>query len=122
MELKHLIIEINRSVDELDYVKARKYIEDNMEVLEGNRTSLKSNAREIMKFVKERVNSGIEPISRQELAIIQAVNTYANKFDLRGIKTVLRDKAKVFQREDIIDFLNSDAKTILESLGVIKKH
>ncbi|MGM7636150.1 hypothetical protein [Bacillus sp. Hm123] len=122
MELQYLITEINRSVDELDYSKARKYIEENIEVLEGNKARLKSNAREIMSFVKEKVNAGVLPISRQELAAIHAINAYAYQFDLRGIKVVLRDKAKVFQREDIIDFLNNDAKIILDSLGVIREH
>lgn len=121
MKLEELIERINKCVDEYDYVTARKYIEENIELLKGNQIKLKSNAREILKFLVEQKESGVKPIARTELNIINTINSYAYKFDLRGIKTLLKDNAKLFLREDVVGHLNSDAKTILAGMGVIKK-
>ena len=120
MKLDELIKQINKSVEDFDYSSARRYIEENINILEENKRFLKSNAREILKFLIEQSKSGGEPLSRKELLIINAVNAYAYKFDLRGIRVLLKENAKLFIREDTIAYLNSDAKTILTSMGVIK--
>ncbi|MGX9134059.1 hypothetical protein ACWV26_06715 [Rummeliibacillus sp. JY-2-4R] len=120
MKLDELIKQINKSVEDFDYGLARKYIEENIEVLEGNKRYLKSNAREILKFLIEQSKLGLEPLSRKELLIINAVNSYAYKFNLRGIKVMVRENAKLFIREDIIPYLNNDAKTFLKGMGVMK--
>lgn len=119
MKLEDLLKKINKCVEDLDYVSARKYIEENISIFEENKQLLKGNAREILKFLVEQLNSGVEPLSRKELTIINAINAYAYKFDLRGIKVMLKDNAKLFLREDIIVYLNSDAKIILTGMKVI---
>ncbi|MFE4525886.1 hypothetical protein ACFRCQ_28105 [Cytobacillus firmus] len=120
MKLNELIKQINKSVEDYDYSSARKYIEENIEILETKKQLLKSNAREILKFLVEQSKMGVEPLSRKELNIINAINAYAYKFDLRGIKVLVKENAKLFIREEIIAYLNNDAKTILTGMGVIK--
>jgi hypothetical protein len=121
MTVDELIKKVNNSVEELDFASARIYIEENMTLLEQNKRFLKSNAREILNFLTSQINSGIKPLSRQEITYINAVNTYASQFDISGIKIMLRDNPKLFLREDIVPYLNKDANTILTSLGILKK-
>lgn len=120
MQLDELIQQINKSVEDFDYSTARKYIEQNIEILKGKKRLLNSNAREILKFLVEQSELGIQPLSRKELNTINAINSYAYKFDLRGIKVLVKENAKIFIREETIAYLNSDAKTILTGMGAIK--
>ncbi|WP_017755344.1 hypothetical protein [Calidifontibacillus oryziterrae] len=121
MNTKELIVIINRCVEELDFVTARKYIEENMSILEEHRSKLKSNARDILEFLIDQKKSGHKPLTRQELATITAINTYASKFDMIGIKQILKDRAPLFLRDDAIMHLNKDAMAIMEGMGAIKK-
>lgn len=121
MKVEELISEINKYMEQLDFVVARKLIEENLEVLNKNRISLKSNARELLKFLIDRHESGYEPVSRQEMATLYAINTYASNFDIRGLKLIIKDKAKLFLRTDILQYLNNDARVILDGMGVINK-
>lgn len=119
MELDELIHKVNQCVEDLDFFSARKYIEENLDALDSYKSLLKSNAREILKFIQERQKSGYKPLTRQELATINTINSYAYHFDLRGIKLVLKSKAKLFLRDDIITYLNKDAQEILKGMGTI---
>lgn len=121
MQLEELIDKINKSADDLDFVSTRRYIEDNLSLLGKYRRLLKSNAREILDFLTERLEAGYEPISKHDMAVINAINSYAYKFDVRGIKFLIKDQTTLFLREDIMGYLNKDAETILESMGVIKR-
>ncbi|MFT4416424.1 hypothetical protein ACLM5H_21410 [Fredinandcohnia humi] len=122
MHIRDLIDEVNRSVEELDLVAARKYIEENLEILNEQKTHLKRNARELLKVLTEMQKSGYKPLSRQELSIIQTINSYASKFDLRGLKILVKDNAQLLLREDVLAYLNADAKIILEGMGAIVNH
>ena len=121
MSIKELIKKINQSVDELDLVTTRKYIEANIEVLNDNKRFLKSNARELLDFLTSRLESGYEPLTREELATVNAINSYATKFDVRSIRMIIKGKEPLLIRKDFIDYLNSDAKIILEGMGAIEK-
>ena len=121
MSIKELIKKINQSVDELDLVTTRKYIEANIEVLNDNKRFLKSNARELLNFLTSRLESGYEPLTRAELATVTAINSYATKFDVRSIKMIIKGKEPLLIRKDFVDYLNSDAKIILEGMGAIEK-
>lgn len=121
MKIEDLIADINKYMEQLDFVTARKLIEENLEVLNKHRISLKSNARELLKFLTDRHESGHKPISRQEMATLIAINTYATNFDIRGLKLVIKDKAKLLLRTEVIQYLNKDAKVILDGMGVIAK-
>ncbi|WP_409300074.1 hypothetical protein [Peribacillus sp. SCS-155] len=118
MLLNDIIGRINESIEELDLVTARKYMEDNLSILNENKRLLNKNARELLDFLSNRTE---KPLTRQELASINAINSYASKFDLRGIKLFIKDNAQLFLREDVIHYLNSDAKIILEGMGAINK-
>ncbi|OLN21777.1 hypothetical protein BTO30_13045 [Domibacillus antri] len=121
MEFEELVQKINKHVEELDYFSARKYIEQNINELQKKKHLLNSNAREILLFLVEQLNSGNVSLKRQEISTINAINEYAYKFDLRGIKMIIKNQAALFMREDISVYLNKDAKEILTGMGVLKK-
>ncbi|MED3550487.1 hypothetical protein [Cytobacillus praedii] len=121
MKVNELIQEVNKNVENLDFVTTRKLIEDNLEMLSKHKVLLKSNARELLKMLEDRLDAGYEPISRQDMATVIALNTYATKFDIRSIKLIVKDKAKLLLRKDVVEYLNKDAKVLLEGMGVIEK-
>src|SRR4051794_1377746 len=106
MTLNELIKQINKSVEELDLVTTRKYIDDNLEILYQNRNLLKGNARDLLEFLANRKVSDLEPLTRTEMAAVHALNSYAAKFDLRSIKLTIKGKAQFLLRKDIKDYLN----------------
>jgi hypothetical protein len=121
LNLKELINEINKSVDHLDLVATRKYMEENLDLVKQHKVLLNSNARELLDFVAKRIDSGIEPMKRYELAVIHSINIYASRFDLRGLKMVIKDHPQLLLREDAAQYLNADAKIILEGMEAIVK-
>lgn len=121
MLFEDLIDKINQSADKLDFVTTRQYIESNYEQLEEKKHLLNTNARDILEFVLERINLGLTPISKPELATINTVNMYARNFNLNGIKLAVSRNSQLFMRSDITDYLNKDAKVLLEGMGIIEK-
>ncbi|EIJ80379.1 hypothetical protein PB1_08457 [Bacillus methanolicus PB1] len=121
MQLEELINKINKSLDELDLVTARKYIEENIELLNKNKALLNSNARALLEFLTDNQKSDVKPLTRQEMSTINSINIYALRFDIRGLKLLIKDKANLLSRKDVVQYLNSDAKTILSGMGVIEK-
>lgn len=119
MHVLDLIARINNRVEELDFAAARLYMEENMEILNENRNHLKSNARELLEFLTKRMEVGQQPLTRKDMAVIGAVNSYASKFDLRGLKGIVKDHSLLFLRKDIGAYLNTDARIILEGMGAI---
>ncbi|MFC5541448.1 MAG: hypothetical protein C0P75_012455 [Bacilli bacterium] len=122
MDIKKLILCINGAVDALEYATARKYIEQNLDIVDENRHLLNSNAREILQFVKDNLGSSEQPLTKKEMNIITVINTYAKKLDVRGLKLYLKEKEKeqLLQRKNVLNILNADAKILLTSLGFIK--
>jgi hypothetical protein len=121
MHVLDLIAKINTSVEELDFAKARLYMEENIEILNDNKNHLKSNARELLDFLTKRKEAGVHPLTRKDMAVLNTVNSYASKFDLRGLKVVIRNHSLLFLRNDIEAYLNADARIILEGMGAIQK-
>ncbi|RSK29420.1 hypothetical protein EJF36_16460 [Bacillus sp. HMF5848] len=121
MTTDELINKINSCVEALDFVSARKYIEENISIVESNKYLLKRNARDILKFLTQQIESGYQTLSRKELATLNAINTYAYNFDLRGIKNIVKNESTLLIRSDIESYLNSDAVTILAGMGAIRK-
>lgn len=121
MHVLDLIAKINTSVEELDFAAARLYMEENIEILNENRNYLKTNARDLLEFLTKRMEAGQKPLTRQDMSVINAVNSYASKFDLRGLKVIIRDHSLLFLRNDIAAYLNMDARIILEGMGAIPK-
>lgn len=121
MHVLDLIARINASVEELDFAAARLYMEENIEILTENRNYLKSNARDLLEFLTIRMEAGQKPLTRKDMAVLHAVNSYASNFDLRGLKVVIRDHALLFLRNDIAAYLNADARIILEGMGALPK-
>ncbi|WP_051348654.1 hypothetical protein [Peribacillus kribbensis] len=119
MNLEELTNRINESIDEMDLVTTRKYIEQNLDILKENKRYLKKNARELLEFIISRLEEGIKPLSRHELAAIKAINLYASNFDIRGLKLTIKDKTQLLIREDVLTYLNSDAKILLKDMGAI---
>jgi hypothetical protein len=121
MHIMDLVFKINSSVEELDFATARFYMEENIEILNDNKNYLKSNARELLEFLMNRQEAGQESLTRREMSVIQATNGYAAKFDVRGLKLVIKEHSLLFLRDDIEAYLNADARIILEGMGAIRK-
>lgn len=121
MKLSEVIYIINKTVEDMDLAKARSYIEEHLEELEQNKHLLKGNARELVNFFVERKNQGEKPLSRQELSDINAINLYAKRFDLRGLKLAVKNKKELFMKKEVINHLTKDSKTLLASIGVIER-
>lgn len=121
MHVLDLIAKINTSVEELDFAAARLYMEENIEILNENRNYLKTNARDLLEFLTKRMEAGQKQLTRRDMSVINAVNSYASKFDLRGLKVIIRDHSLLFLRNDIAAYLNMDARIILEGMGAIPK-
>lgn len=121
MKINEIISKLNQSIEELDLVSARQYIEQNMEALNANKSLLKNNARVLLDFFTNISETGIQPLNRQELSAIHSINTYAARFDLRGLKLFIKGKENLLLRADASQYLNADAKIILEGMGAIEK-
>ncbi|RFU70796.1 hypothetical protein D0469_04935 [Peribacillus saganii] len=121
MNIKELVRNIHKSVEDLDLVTARKYIEENLSLLNDNKSLLKGNARELLDILANRLEEGHEPLSRSEMATINAINSFASKFDVRSIKVTIKNKEQLLLRKDFADHLTADAKIILQGMGAITK-
>lgn len=121
MHILDLIAKINNCVEELDFSAARMYMEENIEILNENKNHLKSNARDLLDFLTKRMEEGQEPLTRKDMAVLNAINSYASRFDLRGLKVLIRDHSLLFLRNDIEAYLNADSRIILEGMGAINK-
>lgn len=121
MNLKELLNQINNSMDNVDLVSARKYIEQNIELVEANKHHLKSNARALFDIFKNNTDMSEKSLNRLEMNIIYSINKYATEFDLRGLKTSIKNNADLLMKEEVKYHLNSDAKTLLISMNVISK-
>jgi len=121
MYIEQLIETINEKVEELDLVTARRLMEENIEFLKKNERKLKKNGRELLKFITDSIESGYEQPTRQELAIFHSINTYASKFDVRGLKMIVKGNEQTLLKKAARNYLNSDAKVLLEGMGAISK-
>lgn len=119
MSLDALTAKINRYVEDMELATARVYIEENTEILKAHKNMLNKNARELLDFILQMQDSEGQPLTRKDMAIINAMNTYANKFDVRGIKILVKDNPNLLLRKDTPAFLNADAKIILQGMGAI---
>lgn len=116
MDDKELIKMINKSVENLDLVSARRYIEGNIELLQENRHLLDRNARELFNYLNEKSE---DTLSREEMNVVLSINTCASRFDVRGLKFLLANHPDLFLRDDLHYHLTSDAKVILEGMNAI---
>lgn len=122
MDFRDLLKQLNKSIDNLDLVSARKYIEENIDILTKNRQLLQGNSRAMFDLIKQKKDLGIKPLSRHEMAVIYSINNYATKFDLTGLKLVVNNNPELFVNEEIIQYLNADAKTLLQGMKVLNKN
>ncbi|MFJ8064925.1 hypothetical protein ACIQYS_09850 [Psychrobacillus sp. NPDC096426] len=121
MDIVELVKKINQCIENLDLVSARRYIEGNLESLNQNKHLLRGNARSLLEFITKRTDAGIIPLNRREMNVIYSINSYASKFDLRGLKLSIKNNANLLMREDVKQYLNEDAKTLLEGFNAIRK-
>jgi len=122
LDFRDLLKQLNKSIDNLDLVSARKYIEENIDILTKNRQLLQGNSRAMFDLIKQKKDLGIKPLSRHEMAVIYSINNYATKFDLTGLKLVVNNNPELFVNEEIIQYLNADAKTLLQGMKVLHKN
>lgn len=120
LDIKDIISKINHSVDALEFTSARRYIEENIELVNQNRIHLKSNAREILKFLNNQYESGEKPLTKAEISLLNTLNIYATRFDIRSMKRNIKGNEALLLKKESINYLNSDARIFLESMGAIK--
>jgi len=120
MEIQELLARINKSIENLDLISARRYIEKNIELLRDNRHHLSKNARELFDFLQSESNSSAHNYSRRELHMINTINTYATRFDVRGLRLSVKNNADLLMKKDILYYLNADAKILLEGMKAIQ--
>ncbi|REB05520.1 hypothetical protein DVB69_14705 [Sporosarcina sp. BI001-red] len=118
MSEKELFMTINACVDELDFVSARKYMEENIEFLNGHKHRLHHNAQELFDFVSDRDRRS-EMLNRKEMNIIQAINKYATDFNIRGFKLLIKEGGALLSKKETLDYLNEDAKALLGSMNAL---
>ncbi len=116
MNAQELFRTINKFVEELDFVSARKYMEQNIELLKGSKHRLHKNALELFEFV---MNKGDDTLTPNDLNAIHVINSYATSFNIRGLKLIVKDKAALVNRKDALSYLNEDAKALLESMNIV---
>ena len=121
MNLQELATKINACVEDVDLVAARKYMEENKELLKDNKSLLKRNARELFDFLLNSSETNSKPLSKEEVAATNAINLYATRFDIRGLKIAVKNHSELLLREDIKPYLNKDARILLEGMGAIQK-
>ncbi|MFC4409933.1 hypothetical protein ACFOZY_05710 [Chungangia koreensis] len=119
MDIAEIIDKINHSIDEVDFVTARKLIENNFELISKKRQLLNRNARELFEILKNNLNAGIKTLSRSEMTTIYAINSYATNFDINGLKLSVKNNLDLLMRQDITHYLNQDAKAILTGMKMI---
>lgn len=118
MNQQELFRAINKCLDDLDFVSARKYMEENMELLKEHKHHLRRNARELFNFL---ISNTADPLNRREMNVIYSINSYASNFNVRSLKILVKDNVELLLREETVPYLNEDAKTILESMQVITR-
>ncbi|MEK4245365.1 MULTISPECIES: hypothetical protein [unclassified Psychrobacillus] len=121
MDANELINVINHSIEKLDYASARKYIEENLNLVNINKHLLIDNARSVLVYINDTLESGAQPLTRQEVSLIYTINKHATKFDVRALRMIIRDNPSLLIRQDIKHYFNEDAKTLLEGMNVIPK-
>lgn len=121
MDIFELLKKINQCIDDLDLVSARRYIEENIDLLNKNKHLLRGNARELLDFLTNKTDRGFQPLNRQEMNVIYSINAYASKFDLRGLKLSVKNNADLLMKDDVKYYLNADARILLEGFSAIQK-
>ena len=121
MEHRELLKLINSSMEKLDLISARKYIEQNLDLVGEYRHLLRSNARALYDFLRTEKDSGREPLDRREMTIIYSINRYASSFDIRGLKLLVNNYPELLMKQEVQKYLNDDALVLLESMHIIQK-
>lgn len=104
-------------MDRSDLVLARKYIEENKSLLIENKNLLRRNVRELLDVLITMPEPVVQPLSQREMNIVHSWNAYALEFDLRGLKSSIKNNAELLKREDVSQYLNADAKVLLKSMS-----
>lgn len=105
---------INRCVDEMDFISARRVMEENVEIIMESKHRLQQNARELFEFV---VSTDGELLTQKDIQIIHVLNNHAVHFDVRSFKRTMKENAVLISKKDTITYLNEDAKALLESIS-----
>ncbi|MEK5037496.1 hypothetical protein [Sporosarcina sp. FSL K6-3457] len=119
MDIQELLNKINKSIEDLDLVTARKHIEGNIVLLNEYKHLLRGNARALLDFLTNNTDKKFIDLNRQEMNVVYGINTYASNFDLRGLKLSVKNNAALLMREEVKSHLNEDAKTLLEGMSTI---
>ena len=119
--IEEIIEKINENMEKLDILATKKIIEDYMLQLDRRRHHLLASARELFDSIKHKQESGLPPLTRKEVSILYTINIYASKFDIRGVRAVIKAHPELWVRDDIDHYFNEDAKILLQGMNVIPR-
>ena len=119
MNIEEIIKEINRSMEKLDILSTKKMMEDYMLLIDHKRHHLITAARELYECMKHKKQLGLDPLTRSEVSVLYTINMYASKFDIIGIRTLIKAHPELWVRDDIEHYFNEEAKILLQGMNVI---
>lgn len=119
MNFMQLVKRLEACLDNSDLVLARTFIEENIDLLIEHKNHLRRNVRELVEVLYHMPEIVGEPLTQKELNIIHSWNAYATNFDLRGLKLSVKNNHELLLRDNINEYLNTDAKVLLEGMSVI---
>ncbi len=88
-----------KSMDNMDLVTARSFIENNLELISENRYLLKSNARSLFEMLLKNMESVINKLNWNEMNVIYSINKYASNFDVRGLKLSIKNNSALLVKK-----------------------
>lgn len=118
-KINQIIKTINNHCESMEFGEARRMIELNIEELQisSNYFSLNSNAIVLLKYILNQEKTQLKPLTRLEMLQINEINKHCTNFDISMLKRTIKNSLPLLRRPDILMHLNSNAKTILESMG-----
>ncbi len=119
--IEEIIKKINENMEKLDILATKKMMEDYMLQLDRRRHHLVASARELYDSMKQQKESGLPPLTRNEVSILYTINIYSSKFDIRGVRAVIKAHPELWVRDDIEHYFNEDAKILLQGMKVIPR-
>lgn len=119
--IRTIIVNINNSCDNLEFVEARRLIQLNLAKLSMATyyNLLNNNAKALIKMIVKEQENGAEPLTRLELLKLNDINKYCKDFDIAMLKRALKDSIDLIHRKEAQIQLTENAKYILETMGAL---
>ncbi len=121
MKNQDVVVNINSFLEKLDFVSAVRGIEENLHSLERSKKDLHKTGSELYELIKQKDEGFLPTLTRKDINVFYTINMYANKFDIRGIREIVKANTNLWARDHITHYLSEDAKGMLQSMSVIPR-